>query len=41
MAGIRHEARFVASFARIERKLAEMRQRVDLTGLEELVRSPR
>jgi len=41
MAGIRHEPRFVASLARIESRLAEMRQRVDLSGLEELVPAPR
>ena len=40
MAGIRHESRFVESLARIERRLAEMRQRVDFSGLEELVPSP-
>ena len=41
MAGIRHEPRFAASLARMERKLAEMRQRVDLSGLEELVPASR
>jgi serine/threonine-protein kinase len=40
MAGIRHEPRFLASLARIERMLAEMRQRVDFSGLEELVALP-
>ena len=37
MAAMRNEPRFVASIARIERMLAEMRQRADLRGLEELV----
>ena len=37
MAEIRHEPRFVASLARIERMLAEMRQRVDFKGLDDLV----
>jgi hypothetical protein len=37
MAAIRHEPRFIASLSRIERLVAEMRQRVDLSGLEELV----
>jgi hypothetical protein len=36
MADIRQEPRFIASVARIERKVAEMKQRVDFTGIEEL-----
>ena len=37
MAAVRHEPRFIASLSRIDRMVAEMRQRVDLSGLEELV----
>jgi len=37
MAAMRNDPRFTASIARIERMLAEMRQRADLSGLEELV----
>ena len=37
MAAVRHEPRFIASLSRIDRMVAEMRQRVDLSGLEALV----
>ena len=37
MAAMRNDPRFVAAIARIERMLAEMRQRADLSGLEDLV----
>jgi hypothetical protein len=40
MADMRHEPHFVESLARIERRLAEMRQRVDFSVLEELLPSP-
>jgi hypothetical protein len=36
MADIRQEPRFIASLGRIERKLAEMRQRVDFSTVAEL-----
>jgi TolB-like protein len=41
MAAMRNDPRFVASIAHIERMLAEMRQRADLSALEDLVSAPR
>jgi hypothetical protein len=41
MAAMRNDPRFVASIARIERMLAGMRQRADLSDVEELVSAAR
>jgi len=39
MAGLRQEPRFLASLARIDRILADLRRRVDLSAVAELVPS--